>query len=716
MLGERGPAARGDRAAAARDRGQPVLPGRGGARARRGGGRAQPGRRRAACPARSPPAACTASCGAASTRSPRRARPLLEAAAVIGRQHRSRRCSRRLEPEADLDAWIRHLRQRGGARRLHEGGFRFAHDKLREGLLADAVARGAPRPAPPRRRGHRGRVPATRPSTPRRSPTTGRVAGDDREGGALLGARRRAGAPEQRLPGGGDLLRARHRHRLRRRRGGRAAARAASVARALSRARARSSRSRREAVARGERSLPPRPLGGPPLGGVRPPVQPRRVVPARRARARLPGPADARRATPGSLAGLPVQMALRGLHVAVARRASSRPSDDARAVLLEATRIHTRVTEACFYTQESLPHALERPLHAQPGRARGPLGEPGLRLRADGGGRRRHPPPRHGRGLEPARARARRERGQALRRRLRPAAGELLPAVDGRVGGRRGRASRGEVDIARRVGDQRAPQRRHELPGALAPLPGPLRPASSALLAELDVWVRKHRRRRSASGRAASSRRRRCSASASRRAAVALCREVPAARRRRRRQPRGHPLLRRAGPRPRCAPATPRRAPRGRRPRARRDPGHPAGGLLDPRRHRRRRRGRAHAVGGVAARPPTSAPRPAAGLPARRRAYAAVFPIGAALRAPLARGSSSSSRATPPRRAARGSAASPSPSGWACPTSAAAPTWRSAGTCRRAIPQRRRLLAQAAATFAELGAEHDHGRAEAALG
>ncbi len=56
----------------------------------------------------------------------------------------------------------------------------------------------------------------------------------------------------------------------------------------------------------------------------------------------------------GLLAGLPVQAALRGL-MSLWPSAFVEREPDSRAVLLEATRIQTRVTEACFYTQESLP-------------------------------------------------------------------------------------------------------------------------------------------------------------------------------------------------------------------------------------------------------------------------------------------------------------------------------------------------------------------------
>jgi hypothetical protein len=56
----------------------------------------------------------------------------------------------------------------------------------------------------------------------------------------------------------------------------------------------------------------------------------------------------------GLLLGLPAQAALRAAMSAWPQRFAEE-SPEGRALMLEATRIQTRVTEACFYTQESLP-------------------------------------------------------------------------------------------------------------------------------------------------------------------------------------------------------------------------------------------------------------------------------------------------------------------------------------------------------------------------
>src|SRR5262249_5589642 len=66
---------------------------------------------------------------------PRRARPLLEAAAVIGRQIEPALLAR-IDPGADLDAWTTTCAS-VAVLDLHDGEFRFAHDKLPEGLLSD---------------------------------------------------------------------------------------------------------------------------------------------------------------------------------------------------------------------------------------------------------------------------------------------------------------------------------------------------------------------------------------------------------------------------------------------------------------------------------------------------------------------------------------------------------------------------------------------------
>ncbi len=54
------------------------------------------------------------------------------------------------------------------------------------------------------------------------------------------------------------------------------------------------------------------------------------------------------------IAGLPVQAGLRAL-MTFWPQAFAEPDPDGRALLLEATRIQARITETCFYTQEALP-------------------------------------------------------------------------------------------------------------------------------------------------------------------------------------------------------------------------------------------------------------------------------------------------------------------------------------------------------------------------
>jgi serine/threonine protein kinase/tetratricopeptide (TPR) repeat protein len=68
-------------------------------------------------------------------RAPDHARPLLRLAAVIGRKVDPRLLAA-LAPAVDLDAWTEECVDAALLER-HEGGVRFAHDKLREGLLGE---------------------------------------------------------------------------------------------------------------------------------------------------------------------------------------------------------------------------------------------------------------------------------------------------------------------------------------------------------------------------------------------------------------------------------------------------------------------------------------------------------------------------------------------------------------------------------------------------
>ncbi len=278
---------------------------------------------------------------------PRRARPLLEASAVIGRQL-DLALLRRLEPAVDLDAWIRTCAN-VAVLDFAEGGYRFAHDKLREGLLS-ALTPDA------RRVIHRRVAEAIEAAYDDAPDQTMALAHHWAQAGAAENeARYSALAGEQALQssayreavafferavsivaarGGGDA-----------RRGGALARvmeaiepivplRHELVASGTDRFRLGLWEGRlsetygrmsnhSEAIRRGEKALAY--LGRP--------------MPSSRA---------------GLLAGLPVQAALRAA-MSLWPAAFTEQEPDGRAVLLEATRIQTRVTDACFYTQESLP-------------------------------------------------------------------------------------------------------------------------------------------------------------------------------------------------------------------------------------------------------------------------------------------------------------------------------------------------------------------------
>jgi eukaryotic-like serine/threonine-protein kinase len=276
---------------------------------------------------------------------PRRARPLLEVAAVIGRAI-DPALMQRVEPGVDLDAWIETCAD-VAVLEVAEKSYRFAHDKLREGLLAEldeAAARALHRRVAEA-------IEAEYPGSAEHTAALSRhwaLAGDEANEAkyaALAGeqalqssAYREAVAYFERAiaivsggaaPRSGGLVeRARQ-----------AVASIATLGRApvpttsdryrlglwegrLSEAYGRLS-NHAESFRRGERAL---------------------------AHLGLPMPSG----NLGLALGLPVQAAKRALMSAAPMRFSE-PSADARAVLLEATRIQTRVTEACFYTQESLP-------------------------------------------------------------------------------------------------------------------------------------------------------------------------------------------------------------------------------------------------------------------------------------------------------------------------------------------------------------------------
>lgn len=276
---------------------------------------------------------------------PRRARPLLEAAAAVGRRI-DPAILRRLSPETDVDAWLDTCANTA-VLEADEKSYRFAHDKLREGLIAAL------------------------------SPDAARALN-----------RRIAEAIEAEYPGSTEHTAALTKHWA-------AAGDAVKEAHhaALAGEQALQSSAYLEAIAYFERAAAliaesaPSPPEGPrdrllrtlaavlPLG--RAPVAAGsdrfrlgmlegRLSEAygrlsnhaesfrrgRRALAHLGRPMPD--STAGLLLGLPVQAALRAAMTALPERFLE-ASPDGQALLLEATRIQTRVTEACFYTQESLP-------------------------------------------------------------------------------------------------------------------------------------------------------------------------------------------------------------------------------------------------------------------------------------------------------------------------------------------------------------------------
>ena len=451
----------------ARDGGQPVLPRRGGARARRGGGRALPRGHRADAGDGSPRATCTSSCGGASSSVPRRARPLLEAAAVIGRQIDLRAAPPPGRPaptsrrgSAPAPTWPCSTSQRG---RLPLRPRQAARGPARR--RSPEARRDA---APPGGRGDRGRVRRTRPSRRWRSPTTGRAAGDVakearysalageqalqssayHEAAALLRARDRPSCP---LPGAGAADRD-------------AAERTGPRPRAI---RARSEPLvplRPGCVDSERRPLPPRPVGGPPLRGLRAACRttPRPSATASRRSAHLGRPMPSGRA--GLVAGLPVAGRAARARVALARRLRRGIGATAARVLLEATRIQTRDDRGTASTPRSRCPLLWSGLSMLN------LGEPagpsaslacGYALMAAVAGIiPLHP-------MAEAWSRRALELVEAVGKPYDVAfvlaAGGALPAVDGAVGRGRGRASRAASrSPARRR--SAAPRRRDELP------------------------------------------------------------------------------------------------------------------------------------------------------------------------------------------------------------------------------------------------------------
>jgi serine/threonine protein kinase/tetratricopeptide (TPR) repeat protein len=288
---------------------------------------------------------------------PPRARSLLEAAAVAGRQI-DVALLHRLEPATDLDEWLAACTD-AAVLDAQDGQIRFAHDKLREGLLA-AIG------VPARRELHRRVAVAIEAATPDASTQTAALAhhwaaaGDDARAARYCGI------------AGEDALR---------------------------------SSAYREAVRFFEQALqmaPESPLARGPV--VRSPVATALGAALRGARRRFGAPSPISAAVPenqgdrlqrarwlgllsdakgrlgdhlegarygekalrelglrvpggrlGYAAGITVEALILALTQALPRARSEAPGVDAQAALVEATRIQNRVTETCFYTEEALP-------------------------------------------------------------------------------------------------------------------------------------------------------------------------------------------------------------------------------------------------------------------------------------------------------------------------------------------------------------------------
>ena len=296
---------------------------------------------------------------------PPRARPLLEAAAVAGRQI-DVALLRALDPATDLDEWLATCTD-AAVLDAQDGHIRFAHDKLREGLLA--AMRGSRR-----RELHRDVAGAIEAVYPDASDHTAALAhhwaaaGDDARAARYCGlageqalqssAYREAAhfleQALQRLPEAasrrGPVLEPRATKAL------------GAALRGARRLLGREARAEAPALKNpGERLLRARWLGllsdargrlGDHLGGARYGEDALRELGLH-----VPG------GPLGYAAGITLEALLLGLTQALPRASlaslaalvsNGAPSAEAQAALTEATRIQNRVTETCFYTEDSL--------------------------------------------------------------------------------------------------------------------------------------------------------------------------------------------------------------------------------------------------------------------------------------------------------------------------------------------------------------------------
>jgi serine/threonine protein kinase/tetratricopeptide (TPR) repeat protein len=285
------------------------------------------------------------------------ARPLLEAAAVVGRKI-DPALLRALDPDTDLDEWLAGCTD-AAVLDAQDGQIRFAHDKLREGLLAAIDA-------PARRALHRRvaeAIEAVYPDAPAQIAALAHhwaAAGDDaRAAGycALAGEdalrssayREAVGFFEQALRMAPEA----------------AIARGPVVEAPAARALGAALRGARRLLGARERSDAPVPqnqgdrlrrarwLGllsdatgrlGHHLEGARYGEKALRELGLRVPGGRL-----------GYAAGITVEALVLGLTQALPRARITAPHADAQTALVEATRIQNRVTETCFYTEEALP-------------------------------------------------------------------------------------------------------------------------------------------------------------------------------------------------------------------------------------------------------------------------------------------------------------------------------------------------------------------------
>lgn len=288
---------------------------------------------------------------------PPRARPLLEAAAVAGRQI-DVALLRALDPDTDLDEWLASCTD-AAVLDAQYGQIRFAHDKLREGLLASIDA-------PTRRALHRRVATAIEAVYPDASEQTAALAhhwaaaGDDARAAGYCGL-----AGEDALRSSAYREAARFFEQALRMAPTVAGARGPVVEAPATKALG--------AAWRGARRL----LGAEASGSaLMPENQGDRLRRARwlgllsDAKGRLGDHLEGARygeralrelglSVPtgplGYAAGITLEAAVLALTAALPRSTSGAPHAEAQAALVEATRIHNRVTETCFYTEEALP-------------------------------------------------------------------------------------------------------------------------------------------------------------------------------------------------------------------------------------------------------------------------------------------------------------------------------------------------------------------------